>query len=266
MAASSPAWLALHLSPAALALLEREPTAADAVKLGPWAEPDVVARLKGRYPLLLHSLGVILSADEVVPPLGWPAAHALIEATGTPWLSEHLGFAAREVRIAWHAGAVTVTSAGPLAPPEIEARLIAHLGRLRAEVGLPVLAENLDYVPNPAYAHVTDPHLIRRVVIAADVGLLLDVAHARIAADWAGQPIRDYLAALPLDRALEWHVNGPRRREGRLWDAHATLTDDDLDLLAWLRPRCPALRAVTLEYWGDDLVTELAKLRAALGR
>jgi len=35
-------------------------------------------------------------------------------------------------------------------------------------------------------------------------------------------------------------------------------------LLTWLRPRCPNLRAVTLEYWGPDLAAEAARLRSLL--
>lgn len=258
--------LAVNLSDEALALLDRDPRAVDLVKLGPWAGADAIDRVRRTHGVLLHSLGVILSADRPVPPMGDDAARALLERSGTPWLSEHLGFAASDVTIRWNAGAVTVESAGPLPREEVAARLTRNLAALGRWAGRPVLGENLDYVDNPAYRYVTDPDLIRQVVEGADAGLLLDVAHARIAADWAGIPVRDYLVRLPLDRAVEWHVNGPRRRGDRLWDAHATLAEEDVELLAWLLPRCPALDTATLEYWGPGVDLELSKLSAVIGR
>lgn len=257
--------IALHLSPVARRLLAAAPATVEAIKLGPWAGRDEIAALAQERPLLLHSLGLILSADAPEPRGGWAAADDLIRLTRTPWVSEHLGFAAREVAIRWSAGTVTVDASGPLTAEAARERITRNLVALRERLSVPVLAENLDYVPNPAYAHVTRPEFVRAVIEDAGVGLLLDVAHARIAADWLGLSSRDYLARLPLDRAVEWHVNGPRPRpDGRLWDAHASLLEEDLELLAWLRPRCPILRAVTLEYEGEDADRELARLRDVL--
>jgi uncharacterized protein (UPF0276 family) len=89
-----------------------------------------------------------------------------------------------------------------------------------------------------------------------------------VAAHYQGQPVREYLARLPLDRLVEIHVSGPRPGpfpDGRLIDAHQPMQEADYDLLAWvLEQRQP--RAVTLEYSRDraQIVAQLVRLRALL--
>jgi uncharacterized protein (UPF0276 family) len=121
-------------------------------------------------------------------------------------------------------------------------------------------------------AYVVDPAFISGVVEETGCGLLLDLAHARVAAHYHGEPVRDYLARLPLDRLVEIHVSGPRPLEangktgdGRLYDAHRSLQEEDYTLLRWVLERS-APRAVTLEYWRDraQLETQLRRLRALL--
>lgn len=101
-------------------------------------------------------------------------------------------------------------------------------------------------------------------------GFLLDLAHARVAASYQGQPARDYLARLPLERLVEIHVSGPRPgpyQDGRLIDAHQPMQEADRDLLSWVLERGRP-RAVTLEYSKDraQIVAQLVRLRALLDR
>ena len=88
---------------------------------------------------------------------------------------------------------------------------------------------------------------------------LLDLAHARLAAAFRGQAVEEYVAALPLERVRQIHVSGIRRRNGRWYDAHESLQEEDYRLLEWALDRCdPAM--VTLEYFRQD-----APLRDQIG-
>ena len=184
----------------------------------------------------------------------------------------HVGFAAAEV--GYDGGMQARTPALPR--DVVLARATATLRALRAALDVPLLAENLDDQAHPtpdgerpafpAYAHVCEPSFLRELILAADVGLLLDLAHAQVSAAAQGTDVHAYLAGLPLDRVRQIHLSGPRPRgDGTLDDAHATLRDDDLALLAWTLDRT-APWGVTLEYGRDAaaLLADAARVRSVL--
>jgi uncharacterized protein (UPF0276 family) len=157
---------------------------------------------------------------------------------------------------------------------------------------VPLLLENIPLFPNLAHMHVCEPAFVREVLAASGCDLLLDLAHARVAADVLHWDVHDYLAALPLDRVVEIHLSGPRplaeldaRRQAlvrenarsvahmvsfgdeNLVDAHEPLREADYALLEWTLGRCTP-RAVSLEYFRDPaaLREQLRRLAALVGR
>jgi uncharacterized protein (UPF0276 family) len=134
------------------------------------------------------------------------------------------------------------------------------------------LVENMPRWTPHRPAYVVDPAFITAVIEETGCGLLLDLAHARVAARYQGDPVRDYLARLPLERTVEIHVSGPRplsdggpASESTLYDAHEPLQEADYALLDWVLSRTQP-QAVTLEYSEDraQLKTQLFRLRALL--
>jgi uncharacterized protein (UPF0276 family) len=139
---------------------------------------------------------------------------------------------------------------------------------LQAICPVRIAVENMPRWTHSRPAYVVDPAFISSVAEQADCGFLLDLAHARVAAHYLGQPARDYLARLPLDRLVEIHVSGPRPGpypDRRLIDAHQPMREADYDLLEWVLDRTRP-RAVTLEYSKDraQIVAQLVRLRALL--
>jgi uncharacterized protein (UPF0276 family) len=121
---------------------------------------------------------------------------------------------------------------------------------------------------------VVDPAFISSVIEETNCGLLLDLAHARVAACYQDEPVRHYLARLPLNRLVEIHVSGPRSLPasdgasgGRLFDAHEPMQEADYALLTWVLERTRP-QAVTLEYSKDraQLKAQLDRLRTLLDR
>lgn len=260
-----PPRLAVHYSPALDALWSAWQDRVDYVKVGPWTGEAVLERYHGRC--LLHGIadGFYLSARDLPAEPFWKELRRLTALTGTPWLSDHIAFACSEVRTRFREGVVDVDGRDPLQPAEAVALMIRAVDAIEGHTDVPFLGENLDYVDIPAYRHITEPSFIDEVLRLSGCDLLLDTAHARVAADWLGMPVETYLDALPLERAREVHYNGPRRRAGRLWDAHATASAEDERLLAHVLGRC-APEVVTLEYRGDDLEREIARLFALVSR
>ena len=78
----------------------------------------------------------------------------------------------------------------------------------------------------------------------------MDIAHARVAAWHRGEPVEQYLVGLPLERAMEVHISGPRMSDEGLRDRHMALTEEDYTLLTFVLNHAPNVRLVTLEYVG----------------
>lgn len=187
----------------------------------------------------------------------------VLARTEAPWLSVHLGFASAAVAAERDA----MVPRSPVLPREtVRESIVTNARELAAALPVPLLLENLDYWPTGAYEYVSEPAFIADVLEAAPVELLLDLAHAQVAAARLGIPIDDYLALLPLRRVRELHVSGPRLVEGTLCDAHEPLLEEDYRLIALvLREARP--QAVTFEYHGDDaavVAPEISRLRIVL--
>jgi uncharacterized protein (UPF0276 family) len=145
------------------------------------------------------------------------------------------------------------------------ARFIRQVKWLQNQLDLPVILENMPVLHPTRYRFESEPTTIRDTLEATGCQLLLDLAHARIAAEAREVPVKDYLSQLPLELTKQIHLAGVRRdvKNGRLYDAHESLTEEDYELLAWaLRRTQPKL--VTLEYFREDseaLKTQLTRLR-----
>lgn len=225
---------------------------------------DSAASLFPSQPLLLHTslADVSLSHPAALQQGGMLAeTRRLLEVTRAPWFSAHLGFSASDVVF----DVYNRPRSELLERDILFATICRNTHALAQSLAVPVLLENLDYCPGGAYEHVCEPAFVGGVLEETGVGLLLDLAHARVSAAALRMPIERYLAALPLHRVRQIHVSGPRLRDGVLADAHEPLMEVDYSLLAdvlvMLRPT-----AVTLEYSKneDALREQLARLEVLL--
>jgi len=105
-------------------------------------------------------------------------------------------------------------------------------------------------LPHPRSQFGADPALISDLIAESGYNLLLDLAHARVAAAGLHMDIRSYLRALPLERVVALHVSGPRQFNDRLYDAHEPLADVDYEILRWTLSHTQP-RLITLEYYRD---------------
>ena len=152
------------------------------------------------------------------------------------------------------------------APDRLERRFIRQVERLSARVSLPLILENMPATPLLNNGFESAPAAIRRVLSTLDTGLLLDLAHARVAAAFQQMTVEDYLMALPLERVRQIHVSGVREVNGVLRDAHEPLQEADYEILEWVLQRTRP-EIVTLEYFREDraaLKEMLIRLRQSL--
>ncbi|HOA21626.1 MAG TPA: DUF692 family protein [Anaerolineaceae bacterium] len=140
---------------------------------------------------------------------------------------------------------------GPLADASIR-RFIREVKWLQRNSNLPLILENMPALHPKRYLFESDPAVIGMVLEETNCAFLLDLAHARIAAEARGISPETYLAALPLEKTAQIHLAGVRAgRDGRLFDAHEPLTVEDYRLLEWTLARAqPAW--LTLEYFREE--------------
>lgn len=235
---------------------------------GPLTESAVETSASTNIPLLLHNgaWNWSLAHPEVLTELGvLYQTQQRLALTGAPWLSTHLGYSAAHVTFT---DGMHPDSASPLLTRSALLTTVVHnLRTLQDATKVPLLIENLDYNPTGAYEHVCEAAFIAEVLVEADVGLLLDLAHAQVSASRFGEPVQTYLAKLPLERVRQLHVSGPRLVDNTLKDTHEPLREEDYGLLAdVLQETAPW--AVTLEYGKDEqaLREQLHELRRLVNR
>lgn len=131
---------------------------------------------------------------------------------------------------------------------EIKRRVEYDLEYFKEKVALPLLIENM---PNYSItANLADATYLNKVCNKYDVGLLLDLSHAKITAHNLGIPFKEYINALPLSRVREIHVNGtyldPKLG---IRDKHYEMKGTDYNNLSYVLAVTNA-KYLTLEYGG----------------
>jgi len=153
-------------------------------------------------------------------------------------------------------------------PPPIEWSIGLYLrraSRLQCAIKVPLILENMPGLPFPGYDLESNPDTIRRILAADSCNLLLDIAHARVAADIHNIDVYSYLARLPLDRVIQLHISGPRVQDGILSDAHEVLQAEDYKILEWVLTQTKP-KVLTLEYFRERnaLSDQLRRLRSII--
>lgn len=225
------------------------------IKLSRWEvltqELQVARTLR---PVLLH----------VLPRAGLPLLQHL------PWTWEEMNratIACGSPHAALHLAARSGDWSQAPTESEVTQRLVSHTEEFARNLVVPLLVENVDYSPyDTLLRSPTDPNVVSEVCTRAGVGLLLDLAHARISAYHRGEDVCDYLARMPLHAVREIHVCGPALEYGKgLQDSHLEMQAEDYDLLSWALERSSPL-VVSLEYGGTGPLFEWRSDSAALER
>lgn len=128
---------------------------------------------------------------------------------------------------------------------------LTWLKKITANRNVLIAVENNNYYPTPAYEHVTDPEFITRIVDDNKIGFLFDLAHARITVLNRALLYEPYLAALPMERALQIHVSQwGNDAAGMAVDAHEApgpkLNEEILKIVKKNR-----IKYVTIEYYSN---------------
>lgn len=213
--------------------------------------------------VLIHGFGHYETAGmKNIDVVDFGRANRLLSESGSPHYGLHLAITNEDMK-----------------PDLKEADIPAHMSKnieiFKKNLKVPLLLENIPESPQEVtlydYVPYSSPEQINRVVLENDVGMILDVTHAKIACMYRKWDIHDYLKALPLHLIKEVHVNGSGwDTNGFPDDTHNAMEDEDYALLDWVLTRAnPSI--ISLEYIGipaetpeiisANLLTQLTKLK-----
>ncbi len=169
-----------------------------------------------------------------------PAAHAM----KSPWYADHMFFGFPATAYVW-------SSPLPFSRAEIE-RVAGRAAALQDRLKLPLLHENAFYYAPMPGTEIAEAEFIAALVEKAQTHLLLDLhniyANSR---NFEGYDAWAFLRTVPLDRVVEIHLAGGQQAEGWYHDFHSHAVPEPVwEMLAYVVPRAPNLRAIVLEVQG----------------
>lgn len=190
---------------------------------------------------LIHSVGTPVGGSVRPEPAQLVLLREAIGMFDSPWASDHLSF-----------NQTPDYATGFFLPPrqtsegvETATRSILDLQQalsvpVAVETGVNYLKIRSDELPDGEFA--------RRVVEAANCGLLLDLHNIFTNGLNGRQSVDEFLAGVPLDRVWEVHLAGGMELDGFWLDAHSGAIPDALYAIAeQVIPRLPNLGAIIFE-------------------
>lgn len=130
----------------------------------------------------------------------------------------------------------------------------SNMREARKKLDYDILLENVPAkIGNQARTLLASSDFIHKVLEETNTYFLLDIAHARSAAQVLNIPYSKYIDALPLEKVKELHLSGcVTREDGIIVANHSEMKEEDFDLLDYLIEKCKDLRIITLEYGPFD--------------
>jgi uncharacterized protein (UPF0276 family) len=238
------------LSLALQSLLDRAEIDVDYIEVNGEVEIEVVQSALARRPVLLHDIAYDCWLNYEAPfyEATMDKARSMIDLVRPPWHSTGIGASAEP-----QSHTTEYWRGAPASALQPRDRCLANIVRngrqLKNWLGIPLLLENFNYHPTNAYEYICDPDTFSHLIEEIGCDVLLDLAHAQISAFNMHWPsVHEYLAALPLDKVREVHINRPYNDRGRqLLDRHLPIAEADASLLSWTLERMPNVEAITLE-------------------
>lgn len=202
--------VAINYSREAATLCKAGQVQVDVFKCPAW--PEIVDEALAIAPVYIHfPLNVARDLDSAIDtetgaPIDWQRIELLLARTDTPYVNLHLA---------------PETDAYPDIP--VDSTTPAHIERITADAirsveaatrrfgAERVILENVPDAGNQVMRPALLPEVLSHVVKATGCGFLLDISHARIAADFLGIDAHDYINALPVEHLREIHVTGIHR-------------------------------------------------------
>lgn len=218
--------LAINFSYPAVDMLRSGAIEFDYFKTPAW--PELISQARQQRPVAVHF--DLQAGQGQIAGRAWEEIDAILADTPTRYVNLHL-----TPTVEYFPG-IPQDGAGPEQYRQVAQEIIEDIRCVAEHFGPErVIVENIPYRGADCrwLRLAVEPDLICQVVEETGCGLLLDIAHARIAAHHLGRNAEDYMRSLPVDRLCELHFTGLQRINGRLQD-HLAAQPEDWQALEWV--------------------------------
>ena len=213
---------------------------------------EMLDRIAERFPVVMH--GVSLSIGSTAPlDLAYvDGLRRLRDRVKARWVSDHLCWTG----MAGH-------NTHDLLPMPYTAESLRHTSARVRQVqdilGAPLIIENPSTYVGFRASTMTEWEFLAALCDSTGCGLLLDVNNIHVSARNHGFDPADYLAGVPWDRVVQFHVAGHSDMGTHIIDTHdGPVIDPVWRLLSEAWPRCKA--SILLEW--DDRIPSYAEVEA----
>ena len=219
---------------------------------------DFLDAIADRYPIVMHGVSLSIGSTDLLDRAYLTELRALRDRTRARWVSDHL---------CW-TGVAGKNTHDLLPLPYTEESLRHVVDGVRAVqdfLGAPLALENPSTYVEHAGASMREWEFLARLADEADCALLLDVNNLFVSAYNHGFDPATYLAAMPFDRVVQFHVAGHTYHGTHLIDSHIGPVPDEVWKLLGQAHRKSGGASVLLE-WDAEIpsfeVTHAEALRA----
>jgi uncharacterized protein (UPF0276 family) len=201
----------------------------------------IVETISEMYPVAMHGVSMSIGSTDPLD-FGYLAElKGLRERTRARWVSDHL---------CW-TGVAGKNTHDLLPMPYTEEALKHVVSRIRTVqdfLDAPLVLENPSTYVEFAASTMKEWEFLARMAEEADCGLLLDVNNVYVSAFNHGFDANEYLAAIPFDRVVQFHVAGHANNGTHCIDTHVgPVIEPVWDLFAEAKKRAPGA-SVLLEW------------------
>jgi uncharacterized protein (UPF0276 family) len=198
------------------------------------AQVDCLSRLRERYPLSLHGVGLSLGSTDELSCAHLSKVRRAVERFAPVRVSEHLSWSSVNGRFA-----------NDLLPLPYTDEALRHVSERIAQtqdaLGRRLLIENVSTYLQFKHSTLTEWEFVAGVARESGCGILLDLNNIYVAAHNHGFSSHDYLRGIPEHVVQEFHLAGHTRVGDLLIDTHGAPVCDDV----W------ALYGAALRRFGD---------------
>lgn len=213
------------------------------------AHVECLTRIRARYPLSLHGVGLSLGSTDEVDAEHLAKLKRAIARFEPALVSEHLSWSS--------VGQVFANDLLPLPYTEEALRHVSQrVAQVQDALGRQILVENVSSYLQFTDSALTEWQFVAGVAAESGCGLLLDVNNIYVAAHNHGFSTQDYLLGIPPGQVQEIHLAGHDRvlldDAELLVDTHGTPVCDDV----WTLYRAALQRfgaVPTLIEWDTDI-------------
>jgi len=182
--------------------------------LVPGGNPRRVLReARARYPVVLHGVSLSIGSTDPLDESYLTAVKRLAAEIEPAWISDHL---------CW--GTVDGRNTHDLLPLPYDEETLAHVvervARVQDALGRRIALENVSTYAEFSRSTMREEEFLAEVARRADCHLLVDLNNIFVSTHNHGHDARAYLAALPAERVLQYHLAGPREAGALFIDTH----------------------------------------------